>query len=64
MLETIKKIISEPYIPYDQYFSEYVMSMQDMSIDNELRFLVLNNVLDTSILDSEIHLELGELLNK
>ena len=44
MLETVKKLISNsPFITFDEYFQDYVMKVQDSSIDEEISFLFRNN---------------------
>ncbi len=44
MLEVIKHIIKElPCISFEQYFQNYVMKVQDSSIDSEVSFLIRNN---------------------
>lgn len=44
MLETVQKIIEEvPCISFESYFQEYVMKVQDASIDEEVSFLFRNN---------------------
>lgn len=47
MLENIKEAIQNlPTTPYPEFFHQYVMEVQDMSIGNEILSLVRNNNLD------------------
>lgn len=44
MLDTIKKLIdNSPYISFEQYYQNYIMQVQDSSIDAEVTFLLRNN---------------------
>ena len=44
MLETVKQMIKDtPYISFEQFFQNYVMKVQDESIDEEVSFLFRNN---------------------
>ena len=44
MLETIRSMIkNSPYITFEEYFQNYVMEVQDKSIDTEVSFLFRNN---------------------
>lgn len=57
-----QKITSEPSITFEKYFLFYVMSMQDKNIDEELRFLVNRNCVDTNMLFQLMNSEIrGEL---
>lgn len=42
----IEKLQKSPYISFDHYFTEYVIEMQDMNIEDELRYICKNNLLD------------------
>lgn len=58
MLETIKKAIEEvPFISFEEYFTNYVMAVQDVNIDNEVSFMLRNNSLTTLALDKLINNE-------
>ncbi len=48
MLETIKECIEAPYISFEQYFINYVISVQDTNIDNEMSFLCKHNFLNVN----------------
>ena len=58
MLETIKRLINEPCISFGQFFQQYVISVQDESIKQEISFLLKNNFLSanaiTKLIDSEL----------
>ena len=48
MLETIRELIADveaDSIDFSQFYTEYVMSIQDENIEEELKFLVSNNKL-------------------
>ena len=48
MLETIKKDIqSLPCILFEQYFQKYIIKIQDISIENEIKFMLKNNFLNS-----------------
>ena len=58
MLNTIKSTIEKlPYIEFGEYFNQYVMSIQDMSIDYEMAFFVKHNFLNISSVDRVIDME-------
>ncbi len=61
MLETVKKLISSPYIKYEQFFQNYVMKMQDEAIENEVAFLLRNNFPSANSMIKLINKEVGEL---
>lgn len=43
MLDMVKQLIEKPCISFEQFYQNYVMKMQDVSIDNEVTFLLRNN---------------------
>ena len=43
MLDMVKQLIEKPCISFEQFYQNYVMKMQDISIDNEVTFLLRNN---------------------
>lgn len=43
MLERIKAMLDSPFISFEEYFQNYVMEVQDSSIDEEVSFLFRNN---------------------
>ena len=48
MLETVRELIADveaDSIDFLQFYTEYVMSIQDENIEEELKFLVSNNKL-------------------
>lgn len=54
MLETIKNIINDeaknaPFISFEQYFTRYVMQVQDENIDLEVAQLLRRNVTANTI---------------
>ncbi len=56
MLETVKSTIKDqPSITFEQYFTSYVMYMQDVNIDNEVTFILRNNVLTPLAIDKLIN---------
>jgi len=62
MLETMKQtIINLPSITFEQYFTEYVMQIQDTNIDNEVSFLLRNNFLSSLDIDKLTSNELRNL---
>lgn len=47
MLETVKAAIdSLPDISFEEYFMQYVLSVQDSNIEQEFLFLLDRNILD------------------
>lgn len=64
MLETIKSSIKDlPCISFEEYFTSYVMQMQDINIDNEISFLLRNNFLNVCSVDKLVANELRSILN-
>lgn len=60
MLETVKQIINEsPFISFEQYFTQYVMDVQDASIDAEVAFLLRNNSVTCLLLNRVMNQQLG-----
>lgn len=58
MLETIKQTIKNvPFISFEEYFIQYMMDIQDSSIDDEVSFMLKNNSLTTLDVDRLIHHE-------
>lgn len=51
MLETVKQKINEPCISFVEYFSHYVMDVQDRCIEYEFSTLKRNNAVTLSMLD-------------
>lgn len=43
MLDSVKKMIAEPFISFEQFYQNYIMSVQDKSIEIEISFLLRNN---------------------
>lgn len=43
MLDSVKKMIAEPFISFEQFYQNYIMSVQDESIEIEISFLLRNN---------------------
>lgn len=64
MLETIKRLIKEPCISFGQFFQNYVMSVQDESIKQEISFLLRNNFLSAGAMEKLINKELKEQMKK
>ncbi len=63
MLEIIKQCISDAKsdtLSFEDYYHRYVMEMQDISIDREVKYLFNHNIIDSIILDRQILLELGD----
>lgn len=56
MLETVRSYIASdlPCISFEEYYVNYMMRMQDQNIDDELRFLLRNNFMDATVLDTLI----------
>lgn len=64
MLETVKSTINNlPSISFEEYYTQYVMQMQDMNIDNEVSFLLRNNCLTSLDIDKLSFKELRSLHN-
>lgn len=63
MLETIKSLINEPTIPFDSFYLQYIMSVQDMNIQAEFEYLINHNTLTINSIDKLISNDLGELVN-
>ena len=64
MLEEIRKIVDAPFISFEQYFTNYVISVQDNNIDSEISFILRHNFLNVNSmirLSSEIDKELKTL---
>ena len=52
MLATVKHCMeASPFISFEQYFANYVMQVQDSSIEYELQFVLRNNFLDVRMMD-------------
>lgn len=52
MLDTVvQEIHQSPCIPYKYFFGNYVMSVQDDQIEQEISFFISNNNLDVRSLD-------------
>ena len=63
MLETVKQTIhNSPCISFVEYFANYVMYVQDESINNEVSSLVRNNQLSAYVLNKVINKNLKEFL--
>lgn len=59
MLEMVKIAIKDsPFISFGQYFTEYVFQVQDMSIENESKFVYRNNRVDPILLNRIMNEEL------
>lgn len=57
MLETIKRCISEELEDTDtflQFFTSYVMRVQDQCIDQELAYMLNHNIVDVELVDRAI----------
>lgn len=57
MLATIKRSISEVQADtssFQQYFTNYVMDVQDRNIDQELAYMLTHNVVDVQFVDRAI----------
>lgn len=57
MLATIKQSISEVQADtssFQQYFTNYVMEVQDRNIDQELAYMLTHNVVDVQFVDRAI----------
>ena len=64
MLETVLQTINNvPSISFEEYFTEYVMEIQDANIDSEVSFLLRNNFLASSDIDKLMFNELRSLRN-
>lgn len=57
MLETIKRCISEELEGTDtfpQFFTSYVIHVQDKCIDQELAYMLNHNIVDVELIDRAI----------
>ncbi len=57
MLATIKQCISDLQIDtssFQQYFTDYVIEVQDRNIDQELAYMLTHNVVDVQFVDRAI----------
>ena len=57
MLATIKQCISDlqtDTTSFQQYFTNYVMEVQDRNIDQELAYMLTHNVVDVQFVDRAI----------
>lgn len=55
MLDQIKSLLHDSTVkPFFQFYSEYVMSVQDSCLSKEINFLQSNNTLDVRTLDNLI----------
>lgn len=63
MLETVRKAInSGPCISFEEYFHEYVSSVQDTSIDLEMAFVFRNNFMNVNMMSRLIDTEYERLV--
>lgn len=61
MLKSIKQSISNaPCITFGQYFTRYVLQVQDNNIDSEVTFLLRNNAIDPLFLNRVMNMEMKE----
>ena len=62
MLETVKANIAElPYLSFPEFFTHYVMNVQDINILEELKYLQVRNLLDIRTVDRIIDTAYKEL---
>lgn len=55
MLETIKSSLKNlPTISFEEYFQQYVMDVQDTTINDEITTFVRNNPLDVMLIAAVI----------
>ncbi len=55
MLETIKDYISSsPNVPFEKFYLEYMMRVQDENIEYEMSYMLLNNDINALILSKVI----------
>lgn len=60
MLETVKSLIEKPCISFGEFFQQYVMYVQDKSIQQEISFLLKNNFLSANAMIALMNHELKE----
>ena len=58
MLNTVYRLLHQPFISYEQFFQRYVMKVQDVSIENEIEFLLRNNFPSANSLSKLINKEI------
>lgn len=62
MLETVKSCMDNiPDTPFDKYFLQYVMEVQDSMIAEELSYMLKYNVVDVKLVDRAISNAVKEL---
>ena len=69
MLKTVKnRVLSEPEIPFGQFYLNYVMRVQDTNIDKSMKSLLKYNRYDvdklaTAIEDVYLSIDINKLIN-
>lgn len=61
MFETVRQLIKEPFISFEDYFQQYVMKVQDDVIDQEISFLLRNNFLSANAVMKLVNREIEDL---
>lgn len=65
MLETVRSCLDNlEDIPFDAYFLQYVMDVQDSMIAYELQYMMKYNVVDIHLIDRAIADAVKELNNR
>ena len=63
MLQTIKDFIQNlPDESFQDFYTHYIMQVQDSNIEEEFRFLITHNNLDVLSVDKLISKDLGKLV--
>lgn len=63
MLKQIKIMLNSPILSFDDFYLQYIVSVQDMNIQAEFDYLINHNTLTVQSLDKLISNNLGELIN-
>lgn len=66
MLQEVKTEISrvQQLGPFESYFLQYVMDIQDQSINNEISYMITHNVVSPKLVDRAILEDFGKLVKE
>ena len=63
MLKQVKIMLNSPIPSFDDFYLQYIVSVQDRNIQAEFDYLINHNTLTVQSLDKLISNNLGELIN-
>lgn len=63
MLTKVKDLLCEPVKPFEEFYLQYIITIQDMNIQSEFEYLIHHNTLTVQSMDRLISNNLGELVN-